>query len=46
VALVGVGLGVLLHRALSMAAFYRLSYGLVFLAGVKLLYDGLKPLLG
>ncbi|HEX9843997.1 MAG TPA: sulfite exporter TauE/SafE family protein [bacterium] len=46
VALVGVGLGVLLHRALSMAAFYRLSYGLVFLAGLKLLYDGLAPLLG
>lgn len=45
-ALAGVGLGVALHRRLSMDAFYRLSYALVFVAGLKLLYDGLAPLWG
>jgi uncharacterized protein len=42
----GIVLGVLLHRALSLQAFYRICYGLVFVAGLKLLYDGLLPLLG
>jgi uncharacterized protein len=43
---VGFALGVLVHRALSMQAFYRICYAFVFVAGIKLLYDGALPLLG
>lgn len=42
----GIVLGVWVHRRLSMQSFYRLCYGLVFLAGLKLLFDGLAPLIG
>jgi len=37
----GIGLGVYLHNRISPEWFYRLAYILVFLAGVKLLLDGL-----
>ena len=39
----GIWLGWTLHRALSMNGFYRICYGMVLLAGIKLLYDGLLP---
>ncbi|HKI98007.1 MAG TPA: sulfite exporter TauE/SafE family protein [bacterium] len=41
----GIVLGVLVHRLVSMSLFYRICYGFVFIAGVKLLYDGLLPLI-
>lgn len=37
----GIGLGVFLHKRISADVFYRLCYSMVFLAGVKLLLDGL-----
>ena len=44
-ALAGVWAGVLLHRRLSAEWFYRLCYALVFVSGLKLLFDALRPLL-
>ena len=38
---IGIWLGVWLHRRMSEALFYRLSYVLLFATGVKLLYDAL-----
>lgn len=35
-----IALGVWLHGRLSLAGFYRLAYGIVFVAGLKLLYEG------
>lgn len=40
VAVGGVYLGMWLHHKMSDALFYRIVYGIVFLCGVKLLYDG------
>lgn len=37
----GVGLGWWLNRALSLELFYKLCYGLLFVAGIKLIWDGL-----
>ena len=37
----GVWLGWRLNRALSLEFFYKLCYGLLFLAGIKLVWDGL-----
>lgn len=42
----GIVLGVKVHHALSMRAFYRLCYVFVFVAGLKLLFDGIAPLIG
>jgi hypothetical protein len=42
----GVWLGARLHRRLDAAQFYRICYALVLVSGLKLLYDGLAPLLG
>ena len=41
----GVWLGVYLHRRVSDQVFYWISYGLLFLAGMKLSYEGLSGLL-
>jgi hypothetical protein len=38
----GIWLGVWLHRRVSDAAFYQVSYALLFLTGVKLIYDALR----
>jgi uncharacterized membrane protein YfcA len=38
---VGIWTGVWLHRRMSEAAFYQVSYTLLFLTGVKLVYDAL-----
>jgi len=43
VALVGVAVGTWLLRVMNEAIFYRLSYLLTFLAGLKLIWDGLSP---
>ncbi len=37
----GMWLGIWLHRIVPEAAFYRICYLLLFLAGLKLLYDGI-----
>ena len=37
----GVWLGVWLHRHISEAAFFRVSYGLLFATGAKLIFDAL-----
>lgn len=42
----GVWLGVYLHHRVSDRIFYWVSYGFLFLAGVKLLYEGVIGLLG
>jgi hypothetical protein len=34
------GMGIWLNQRIRLAAFYRIAYGMVFLAGLKLLYDG------
>lgn len=39
----GVWLGWRLNKVLSMDLFYKLCYGLLFVAGVKLVWDGLAP---
>lgn len=36
----GIWLGVVIHKRVSDALFYRLAWGFLFLAGVKLIYDG------
>lgn len=41
----GMALGIWLHRNISGESFYRLTYVFLFLAGLKLLYDGGMPLL-
>ena len=41
---IGIGLGVLLNRRLSAQLFYRICYWFIFLAGCKLLYDGVTGL--
>jgi uncharacterized membrane protein YfcA len=38
----GMWLGIWLHRIVPEAAFYRICYLLLFLAGLKLLYDGIS----
>lgn len=38
---VGVWLGLRLHRLVSQALFYKLSYGMMILASIKLLWDGI-----
>lgn len=39
---IGIWLGLWLTKRIAEAVFYRISFALLFLAGVKLLYDGLK----
>ncbi len=41
----GMGLGIWLHRIVAQDVFYRVCYLLLFLAGLKLLYDGVAELL-
>jgi uncharacterized membrane protein YfcA len=36
----GIWLGVWLHRRVSERAFFNVSYALLFIAGTKLIYDG------
>ena len=43
---VGILLGVRLQRRLSQDTFYRVAYALLAVVGSKLLYDGLRALLG
>lgn len=38
----GVWLGLRLHRMVSQALFYRLSYAMLVVAGAKLLWDGIS----
>jgi uncharacterized membrane protein YfcA len=38
----GIWLGVRLHGTVGQALFYRLCYGMLFVTGVKLLWDGLS----
>jgi hypothetical protein len=45
VAFAGVRLGVYLHHRVSETAFYRVAYTLLFLTGIRLIYDGLRGLL-
>jgi uncharacterized membrane protein YfcA len=42
----GMWLGLWLHTRVSPELFYKLCYAFVFVAGCKLLYDGLAPWLG
>jgi len=42
VAIAGMLAGIWLHSRVSQALFYRLCYGFLFLAGLKLVYDGLS----
>lgn len=42
---VGIGLGLVLHRVIAQAIFTRLVYGFLCLAGAKLLYDSAGALL-
>ena len=46
VAFGGVRLGVYLHHRVSQATFYTVAYMLLFLTGARLIYDGLRGLLG
>ena len=41
----GVGLGLWLHRRIDNELFYRICYVILFLAGIRLLYDGVSELL-
>jgi hypothetical protein len=43
---VGVWLGFRINRWLSQTWFYRICYCLLFVIGLKLLYDGATQLLG
>lgn len=45
VAFVGVLTGVRIHDKVPQALFFKLCYGLLFLTGLKLLYDGIEGLL-
>jgi uncharacterized membrane protein YfcA len=40
----GIWLGVRLHRPVGRELFYRLCYGMLFVTGLKLLWDGLRPI--
>lgn len=42
---IGVRLGVWMHNKVPQREFYLIAYGLLFAAGIKLLYDGLSALL-
>jgi uncharacterized membrane protein YfcA len=42
----GIWLGARLNRVISPAWFYRVSYAFLLVTGLKLVVDGLKPLLG
>ena len=42
---VGVGLGLWLHRRIDNELFYRICYVILFLVGIRLLYDGVSDLL-
>lgn len=42
----GMALGFWLHRVVSEDLFYRITYTLLFVAGVKLLWDGMRGVLG
>lgn len=46
VAFVGIWLGVKLNRHISPKGFFRMVNAMLFVSGVKLLYDGVKGLLG
>ncbi len=41
----GIVLGILLRKHISRTVFFRIVYGLVFVTGCKLLYDGVRTLL-
>lgn len=41
----GIWIGLRLHRLVSDRIFYRIAYGCLFIAGVKLVWDGLAGLL-
>ncbi|MCP1336177.1 sulfite exporter TauE/SafE family protein [Futiania mangrovi] len=43
-AFLGIWAGVRLHRAVPEGPFYRIAYALVFVTGLKLLYDGITGL--
>ncbi|MEE8544347.1 MAG: sulfite exporter TauE/SafE family protein [Alphaproteobacteria bacterium] len=43
---VGIWLGLWLHTRISPELFYKVCYSFVFVAGCKLLYDGLAPSFG
>jgi len=45
IALVGIGLGVILHRHVDARVFYRVSYALVFMLGAKFVYSSLMTIL-
>ncbi len=42
---VGVGLGLWLHRHIDNELFYRICYVILFVVGLRLLYDGVSDLL-
>ena len=42
---VGVGLGLWLHKRINKALFYRISYVILFLVGIRLLYVGVSDLI-
>ncbi|MEQ8603385.1 MAG: sulfite exporter TauE/SafE family protein [Marivibrio sp.] len=42
----GIWAGVRLHRLVSQQVFYRIAYGLLFLTGLKLCWDGAAALVG
>lgn len=42
----GIVVGILLRKHISRTVFFRIVYGFVFLTGCKLLYDGVRGLLG
>ena len=37
----GIGIGVWLHRRVTDRFFFRVAYGMLFVVGVKLVYDGI-----
>jgi uncharacterized membrane protein YfcA len=45
IALVGIGLGLVLHRHLNAQVFYRVSYALVFMLGAKFVYTSVVTIL-
>ena len=46
IAALGIWLGVFLHSRVPDKLFFRLAYALLFLTGVKLIYDGASSILG